>query len=88
MVYFPTWMLDFLWEFHVGKYTVRPMDPMIAIPGEVRRPLNRIWKSVDWISGSHLLRHRCLVVLMKPCIFIMVDVQRIQPTCNLNPYLF
>ena len=26
-VYLPTWMLDF-YGFHVGKYTVRPMDPM------------------------------------------------------------
>ena len=27
LIYLPTWMLDF-YGFHVGKYTVRPMDPM------------------------------------------------------------
>ena len=27
IVYLPTWMVDF-YGFHVGKYTVRPMDPM------------------------------------------------------------
>ena len=27
VVYFPTWIVDF-YGFHVGKYTVRPMDPM------------------------------------------------------------
>ena len=26
-VYLPTWMAD-LYGFHVGKYTVRPMDPL------------------------------------------------------------
>ena len=26
MVYLPTWMVGF-YGFHLGKYTVRPMDP-------------------------------------------------------------
>ena len=28
LVYFPTWMVDVFMGFHVGKYTVRPMDAM------------------------------------------------------------
>ena len=47
LVHLATFRGGILWEFHVGKYTFRPMDPMVIIPPShvffAERPL---WKAL------------------------------------------
>ena len=57
--YLATWMVDF-YGFHVGKYTVRPMDPSWDV---FKTPASNHWRSptrrphvLPWSSS---LRHRC-----------------------------